>query len=183
MKKTTKKKFIGIQRIERTAFICQSVFFLLLALPFIIVLFCSIDRDFLPKEELVFEECTFVKYNFIEDKGSRGRVTRYYKVYVEEYAVPLEIDSIIYDRVSKGKLDNLEAGERIVVSIDKADYSLYYLACEYSDVLSYEDYLEGHEENYRIGLVVFPVLSCLGLGLFVANIIYYKKKGRCMPLR
>ncbi len=127
---------------------------------------------------MVCEECTFVKYEFIKEKHAKGRFTKYYYIYVEEYGSPLRVDSIIYDRVNESKLNSLKAGDKLTVSVNKTDGSLdlYSVACECSDILSYEDYLEGHEENYKYGLIGFPALSCICLGLFVANVIYYKKK-------
>ena len=49
-------------------------------------------------------------------------------------------------------------------------------------VLSYEDYLDVHTRNSKIGVVVLSILSGIDLTLLIAEVVYFKKTGRGIPV-
>ena len=59
--------------------------------------------DYPEKNELRYEECTFIGYENVRDRG-----TRYY-IFVNEYDEPLEIDNIVSSSVKSlsNKYENL----------------------------------------------------------------------------
>lgn len=123
------------------------------------------------KESLVYERCTFVKY----EKKS-GRSSRYY-IYVREYEEPLEIDNIVFHDVNKGDLDSIRVGGKIKIAKDK-HLTLYSLEYHGESILSYDDYLQRHNKNHIIGIFVTLIFNGVTLTLFVVTIIYYKKTGK-----
>ena len=157
-------------------YICALCFFLFLAIMFT-------TTDYPTKESLVYEECTFIKYEYIVKENHNHSTTRYYNIYVEEYDKPLEIDNIIYDRIHQGLLSTLEKGDKITVSIKhhKNDMNLYEMSYGEKYILSYDDYLDAHKENDEIGFILAPVLICLISGLIIAEAVHYKLKGKPLP--
>ena len=127
--------------------------------------------DYPEKNELRYEECTFIGYENVRDRG-----TRYY-IFVNEYDEPLEIDNIVSSSVSESLLRDISSGDKITVSIDQSDKDLYSMYCGDINILSYDDYLSEHEPNNALGVVLLTLFSCLMLGLLVVEIIYYKKTG------
>ena len=132
-----------------------------------------------PADQLVYEECTFVK---CERKTSSRSVV--YRVHVKEYAEPLEIDNIVSSSASEAGLLSLKNGDKIKVSIRKTENGndLYYMSSGQTSVLTYEDYLAEHRGNMTVGYIILPILSLGPLALLIAETVYYKKYGFCLPL-
>ena len=151
------------------------IFLLLLCQPF----------NYPAKSDLVFEECTFIRYDYEKSENAKGSVTKYYNVYVEEYATPLEIDNIVYDDIDTRVLHKLKAGDIITVSIKefKGAYSLYALYLGDECVLSYDEYLSVHKNNSDGTIKILIVLLVITSGWLLAEIIYFKEKGEAISWR
>lgn len=167
-----------VDKTDKTMHIIQSVVALLIATPFLLFLIAELKQDYPTKDSLVYEECTFVKYEY-----SNERYLKYYHIYVEEYAVPLEIDNIAFEKNMKIPLSDLEPGDKVTVSIENYRGTLYLYSIYNGDVhiLSYEAYLDAHNENDKWGVIVCLFGTCAGLGLFTAEVVYYKKTKRALP--
>ena len=49
-------------------------------------------------------------------------------------------------------------------------------------ILSYDDYLDEHNRNNTIGIVMLSIFSIMCSGIFVSEIKHYKKTGgECLP--
>ena len=167
-----------LSKTQMAGFIAGNILFLLLASLFIggSLALLFVDR-YPPAEELVYTSCTFQRY----EQFSRGKHLDHY-VYVQEYGKPLKIDDIAIRAVDRGALEDLKAGDIIVVSKDE-DLHLYSLSRGGKSILSYEDFLAKHEGNALVGAVLAGLFSLLPIGLFVANLIHFKKTGRPLPMR
>ncbi len=132
--------------------------------------------DYSPENELVYEECTFVEFKHTEEPRSRGAYAHYYYVYVEEYDMPLGIDSVVFDKVNQEVLSELKPGDKVTVSIVGMD--LCSISYNEDSILSYDDFLSDRKESKVIESVGSFALSCICFGLGVAIIIYYKKTGK-----
>lgn len=171
-----------VDKREKTSSIVHRIIALLLATPFLIMFIVNLTKEYPTKESLVYEECTFVKYDYVNKKGYRSH-TQFYDIFVEEYAVPLRIDSIVYNKVYKSALSDLKKGDKVTVCIEFHEEDLNYLSsisCGDTTILSYEDYIEAHTENDKYGYIVCPILFSLGIGLFIAEVIHYKKTGKSL---
>lgn len=157
---------------ENFIFLFCSVFFLSVYIGFALV------EDYPDVNSLVYEDCTFIKYEYIEYRYSKSSKMRYYNIYVEEYDKPLQVDNIVYKRINKDLLLQLNEGDTIKVSLleEKEKFYLYSLSCGGVYILSYEDYLSEHESNDSIGSIVLPALLCMS---FVGFIVGVKKRMSC----
>ena len=165
---------------ERSSVITICVIFSIIALIFAVGLIgLLMMEDYPNKEELVYEECTFISYEF--KKSSKSK--RYY-IYVEEYINPLEIDNIVYAKADKEVLSSIEPGDKIKISVRrfKDDLKLYSVSYKEKNVLSYEDFLARHESNDKLGFIILPILCFMSLSIVIVTIVYYKKTGHCIPL-
>lgn len=162
---------------EKFSVICICILFVILIIFFV---GCTIGvatiEKYPHKEELTYEECTYISYKFMNGKHKR------YCIYVSEYEEPLVIDTVVYSKVNKEVLAALKSGDTIKVSIvkNKSNMNLYSMSCEGKEVLSYENYLKQHEQNNKLGLVLLPIISCLSLTGAIVAIVYYKKTGHCI---
>ena len=127
-----------------------------------------------PADQLVYEECTFVK---CERKTPSRSVV--YRVHVKEYAEPLEIDNIVSSSASEAGLLSLKNGDKIKVSIRKTENGndLYYMSSGQTSVLTYEDYLAEHRGNMTVGYIILPILSLFSFTLVGLETVRYKKLG------
>ncbi len=170
-----------VNKIEKTAHILQSIVSLLLAVPFLIFLIMSLTIKYPPQDSLVYEECTFIKYEYVKEEHRKSASQEYYHIYVEDYSAPLEIDNIVFDKIRKKSLSTLEKGDKITISKDFSDNTLYSMSHNDDYIMSYDTYLEVHKENDKLGILVWCVGICIGIGLFTAEVIYYKKTRRALP--
>lgn len=170
-------------RENQVEFICKSVFLLVLAgffIGFLLALVLSVDGDeYPPADSLTYETCTF-------ERCERKKTSKYayvYMIYVEEYEEPLRIGSVMDEKLNHGALERLTSGNEIVVSVSQEKEQLYLYSLSYGNVsiLTYEDYVSEHTSNSTLGIALMLCLSLTMLGLFIANIICYKKKG--VPLK
>lgn len=152
-----------------------SIFFVLFAV--IYIGFLSSGGDYPASEELVYEECTFVRYEIKKTKSART-----YWVELEEYEEALRIDNIVFRHVNNGVLEDLQAGDGVTVSIDE-DGNLYAMVHGDSYILSYENYLSAHESNHRNGMIIAPILVCLSAALVIGNCVLWKKTGECFKIK
>ena len=130
-------------------------------------------------DELYYEQCTYVNSEYV----SVGRGYHNYYIYVEEYNEPLKIDNIVVNKTHEELLFSLNEGDIISVSIvDNNKLNLFSISFNGEYILSYEDYLDEHNGNNIVGIVVTAVISCIALGILVFGSIYYKKTGECLPL-
>ena len=152
---------------------------------FSVAVYCFSTIDYPSKDTLVYEECTFIRYDYEKSENAKGSVTKYYNVYVEEYATPLEIDNIVYDDIDTRVLHKLKAGDTITVSIKefKGAYSLYALYLGDECVLSYDEYLSVHKNNSDGTIKILIVLLVITSGWLLAEIIYFKEKGEAISWR
>ena len=134
-----------------------------------------------PADSLVYEACTFERYERI----SWGKYGDDHHLYVEEYEKPLEIDSITACAVNHNALQNIQVGDTIVVSKaeGKQSFTLYALSYGDTTIFAYEDFLATQNGNDTVGAVFTGIMSLLLVGLFIANVICYKKTGRPLPVR
>ena len=168
---------------DKISFVLHIVFYICAFVFFLFISIISLTTEYPTKDSLVYEECTFIKYDFISKESRNHSTTRYYNIYVKEYDEPLGIDNIIYDRVHQGYLGNLKKGDKITVSIKKDEKrpNLYVMSYDKKYILSYDDYRDGHMKNDEIGHILFPILTCMITGLFIAEFIHYKTKGKPLP--
>jgi hypothetical protein len=131
-------------------------------------------------ESLVFEECTFERYEIVNDSK-----TICYFLYVEEYEKPLEIDSIVVGVIDRDTLREVGSGDTIVVSKyeGKKSFPLYALSYGNKAILAYEDYLTEHDGNNSLGIWITGIFSLLMVILLIANTIHYKQTGRPLSWR
>lgn len=157
-------------------------FFILL---FAVGVYSLVSINYPSKDTLVYEECTFIRYDYEKSENAKGIVTKYYNVYVEENATPLEIDNIVYDDIDTRVLHKLKAGDIITVSIKefKGAYSLYALYLGDECVLSYDEYLSVHKNNSDGTIKILIVLLVITSGWLLAEIIYFKEKGEAISWR
>ena len=151
----------------------------IVALSFLFVLFAVIfiwmipAVDYPASEELVYEECTFVRYEI-----SKTRNSKIYRVYLEEYEEPVRIDKIVSkslnSTVDTGILYGLREGDKVTVSVDE-DGDLYAMAYGESYILSYEDFLSAHESNHTLAMIVLPVFMCLSAAIIVGECFKIKR--------
>lgn len=173
-----------IDKREKTISIIHRVISLLLAVPFLILFIVDLTQEYPPEESLVYEQCTFVKYEYILKESRKSPETEYYEIYVEEYDIPLRIDNIAFHKANGAALSELKKGDKITLSIEFYREDLHYLysiSCGDTNILSYKDYIEAHSGNDKYGFIICPILFSLGIGLFIAEVIYYKKTGRSLP--
>ena len=169
----------------KISFVIQSIFSISLIAFFTWVLIGVLSIEEYPTEDsLVYEECTFIKYEFKETKYRKTSTMKYYYLYVEEYGEPLIIDNIVFSKTNEEILQSLIGGDKITVSLfeDKDKLYLYSASYKQSDILSYEAYFAQHESNDSIGVIVCSVVLCMSLALFIAEVYYYKKNGKCLPI-
>ena len=151
---------------------CFSVFYL-------VCLIGVINIDPYPSEDsLIYENCSFVKYEYILKRSTRSKSERYH-IYVEEYDKPLEIDNIVFHMTNEDVLFHLEPGAQVAVSIreSKDKLTLYTIAYDGVNILSYDDYVKIHTRNNNTGIVVLSALFCVSLGLCFAEYIHIKRHG------
>ncbi len=169
----------------KISFVIQSTFYLGLIAFFTWVLIGVLSIEEYPSEDsLVYEECTFIKYEFKETKYRKTSTMKYYYLYVEEYVEPLIIDNIVFSKINEEELQSLMVGDKITVSLFEDNDKLYLcsISCKQTDILAYEAYFAEHESNDSIGVIVCSVLLCMSLALFIAEVYYYKKNGKCLPI-
>ena len=137
-----------------------------------------------PKEnELIFEKCTFIRYEYKRDISTRHASERFY-IYVEEYGRPLEIDNIVFNKVNEDDLKKLSEDDSIIVSTRefKGNFDLYSMSADDIEILTYNDYLSSHNRNTKIGLIVLPILMAISGGMLIWGIFHYKRTGECLPI-
>ena len=164
-------------------FYSQFIFTLaLFILPLIGTIECS-KIDYPSIESLSYEICTF-SYFKKETMDRRTSTTERYYIYVEEYNEPLVIDNNTFDKVNHFALSYIKEGSEITVSLNIEDDEIEVYSLKYKDkyVLSYEDYLDVHTRNSKIGVVVLSILSGIDLTLLIAEVVYFKKTGRGIPV-
>ena len=175
-----KKYRVISPKLNKVMFFWQSLLFGGIGMLFLVSLIYFMFDDPPPAETLVYEKCTFVKYELEQEKGAKGKVYNHYYIYVEEYAEPLEIDEMVFQTIKEKELLSLKNGDKITVSISDKNY-LYSLFSGDDYIWSYEDYLTIHKDDDKVGFVVLSVLSCLGFVPFIIGVIYYKKTGETLP--
>ena len=166
---------------QSARFVATNMLFLLLAVLLIGgSLALALVEQYPPADSLVYEECTFERYERI----SWVKYGASYFIYVEEYGKPLEIDSISIRAIDLDALEAVKVGDSIVVSKEegKKSFCLYALSHGDKDILAYEDFLATQNGDNSVGAVFTGVMSLLPIGLFIANVILYKKTGVCLYL-
>lgn len=171
------KKYKGLsyrhKRMIRAVFEFQNFIFLLgtVLVLWVLIGFVSAE-DYPDKNSLAYEECTFIKCEYIEYFYSKHGKRKYYNVYVEEYDKPLQTDDLVYKRINKNALAELKGGDSVKVSLseEKDFFEIYSMSCDGVSILSYEDYLAEHERNNRVGAVVLPALLFMSIFGFVAGV-------------
>ena len=162
---------------DNKSFIIQNIILSLLLAIFVVMFICVLSIKGYPnKNELMYENCTFIRYEYKKNIGTTGSSEKYL-IYVNEYETPLEIDNIVVNKMNVNVLKSIKSGDEIVVSVqyDHDKYNLYSMAYKERFVLSYDDYLARHTKNNRIGIVVTSIMITITASLLVFGIIYYKK--------
>lgn len=147
-------------------------------------LFCLISLitvDYPAHEALVYEECTFVKYEKKVSATSKGTSSRYY-IFVEEYDKGLEIDNIVFTEQQEEILQTILTGDKIKVSIyeNKKQFDLFSMVYQEKTVLSYEDYLSAHNRNNTAGIIGCAFCEVCTGALFIGEILRYKRTGKTL---
>lgn len=176
------ERYKTLKKLNKGSFIIQSVIFLFLAVLCLVVpVGVIVAADNPPENSLVYEECTFKKYECVDTRAGKSTSHRYY-IYVKEYDKPLEIDNIVFDRTYESDLSELKSGDKLTVSISESNdrIELYSLSCDDGYILSYSNYLEAHKANERLGITTLPLFSLVCLVAFIKGISHYKKTGRCL---
>ncbi len=152
---------------------------------FSVAVYCFSTIDYPSEDALVYEDCTFIRYEYKKEESSKGSVTKYYNIYVEEYDTPLEIDNIVYDNIDARVLHNLMAGDIVTVSIRefKDTRSLYALSFGEKCILSYDEYLDVHTSNSDIMIKLLIGLLILTSGWLIGEIIYFQRTGKAVSWR
>ena len=172
----TKKKIYK----DRVGFTIEMIAFSLCAGLFLWGFFSLLVTDYPPQDELVYEECTFIR----SERDASARSVRF-NIYVEEYEMPLEIDNVVIDKADREALSRLKAGDKITVSRrdGKNNHDLYAMSHGETRILTYEDYLSEHEENNATGLGLTAVMSILSVFILIVAAVHYKLTGRTLPSR
>ena len=175
-------KYKTLKEFNKGPFTIQCGIFLFLVLMglFILVLF-MLKSNKPPEDTLVYEKCTFIKYESVKYESSHSTGYRYH-IYVKEYDKPLEIFDIVYDKVLETDLSELNSGDKITVSIfeGKDEIELCSLSCAGDYILLYSDYVTAYKENLRMAFITTLFISGGSLVAFVIGAFYYKKTGRCL---
>ena len=176
-KKKKNKRKKQIYAAQRTTVITHCALMLVVFLMFSYALFFFLTNDDPSKDSLVYEDCTFITYKFIDKKQ------KYYNIYVDEYDIPLEIDNIVFDRTNVNALQNLKKGDSVTVSLRpfKDTFTIYEMYCAENYILSYEDYLNAHSENADGMIKISTIFIILSSGMIITEIIYFKKTGKVLP--
>ena len=146
-------------------FVIRTLAFLAFSLFCLINLTPMLDK-YPSKDELKYEECTYIKYEYV----TWGYRASQYYIYVEEYNKPLKIDNIVVNKTNEELLFSLISGETITVSIED-DSKFYLFSVSYNGkyILSYEDFLSEHNSNNIVGIIVIVVMliiSCVYFSIF-----------------
>ena len=177
------KQLLKKNKDEKKAFVFLCTVTLLAQGFFLSLLILLLTMDKYSEDKvLVYEDCTFIRCELKENVTHRSRSCRYL-IYTEEYDKPLEIDNIVQGKTNQELLLSIKQGDTIVVSIkDKETLDLYSVSYNNEYILSYEDYLDKHNSNNKIGIIFNSVMSAILLSAFIIEVIYYKKTGRCVPI-
>lgn len=158
----------------------ESVLLIIIGLPctllFAILFIGLLSNDYPDKSELQFETCTYVDYEYDEHRYGKGRTSRTYNVYVEEYDTPLIIDNIVFPAVPEERFSTLKKGDKATLSIESSDDKLYLYALSDDgyDILSYDEYLEKHNSNNKTGIYLLPIMIIMSLGLMLKGFLTLK---------
>lgn len=169
---------------DNKSFIIQNIFLSSILAIFVVMFICVLlIKGYPNKSELIYENCTFIRYEYEKNIGTHGS-SKKCLIYVNEYETPLEIDNIVVNEINANVLNSIKSGDEIVVSIqyDHDKYNLYSMAYKERFVLSYDDYLTRHTKNNRIGIVVTSIMIAITASLLIFGIIYYKKTGKIIML-
>ena len=169
---------------DNKSFIIQNIFLSSILAIFVVMFICVLlIKGYPNKSELIYENCTFIRYEYVKKYVSPG-ISEKYLIYVNEYETPLEIDNIVFNEINANVLNSIKSGDEIVVSIqyDHDKNNLYSMAYKEKNVLSYDDYLTRHTKNNRFGIVVTSIMIAITASLLVFGIIYYKKTGKTIML-
>ena len=156
------------------------ILFLIISAPCVILftfLFIqSLTVTYPDKSELQYETCTYVDYEHERHSSGKGRTSHSYKVYVEEYDVPLTIDNIVFPAVPEERFLTLKKGDKVTLSIESSDDKLYLYALSVNgrDILSYDEYLDEHSGNDKVGAYFFPIMIIMSLGLMLKGFFALK---------
>jgi hypothetical protein len=152
--------------------IAAIIMVLVISLVFVILMGVALGHSLLSEyaepDDLIYEECTFINAKLIR----QYRDSRYYEIYVEEYEEPLKIYSIALKAVDRSKLDSINAGEKITVSLEEGrdNYSVLAMFHDNEAILSYDEYLRAHQKNDTLGIIVLPLMIILGVSLLGKSI-------------
>ena len=150
---------------------------------FTVIMIYSFGIKFPNPSELQYEKCTFKYFELGRSDSNPSNINKCY-IYVEEYNIPLEIDNIVYKDSYKEELSKLKSKEELIVSFEKEEssYNLYSLETKNTIILSYNDYLNKHENQRKTGIITFSIFTSVSILLLIIDIIYYKKTGECLPI-
>ena len=148
------------------------IFLLLLCQPF----------NYPAKSDLVFEECTFIRYEYKYYDPIKGSDYEEYHIFVEEYDEPLEISNTTFDEADINALQNLKTGDKVTISIDNHfdQLFLYSLSCENTYILSYDDYLSENIEVDKTIIIICIGFIIFGIAFSLIDVIYKKIKGKSL---
>lgn len=139
---------------------------------FTILFIGLLSNDYPEKSELQYETCTYVNYEYDKHRYGKGRTSRTYKVYVEEYDTPLIIDNIVFTAVPEARFSTLKKGDKVTLSIESSDDKLYLytLSADGYNILSYDEYLEKHNSNNKTGIYLLPFMIIMSSGVLFKGI-------------
>ncbi len=163
--------------------IVKRYFGLIITLPAVLFLLVFVNPFNHPSEsELVFEECTFIKYEYQYHDRVKGSDYEDYLVYVEEYDEALKISGIVFEKADQIALSRLNPGDKVTLSIKKHYDMLHLYSMSYGDtyILSYEDYLSENIKNDKNIAIICIILIFIGIAFSLIDVIYKKVKGKSL---
>lgn len=176
------RQFTTTKEFNKIPFIIQNVLFLGVAMFFSVLFIITVSTDYPSEESLVYEECTFIKYEHNKRKNGKYNEAHYYSIYVKEYKQPLEIDNIVFDDADKDVLSGIKEGDKITVCKYEDDGEMILVSASYNGdyVLTFDDYITIHKENDTALNKVWIFFIIIFVSLFIWGVIHYKRTGECL---
>lgn len=162
------------RKFERAKFIFMIVLFVCFAIAGLLIV--KYENEYPLEDDLVYEEFTFIRYEYGKNKS------KYCRIYVNECEKPLEITSIAIRRIDELVLKSIRPGDSIRVCTDgEGRLAIFIRSALYNGkpILAYEDYLASYTANDQMR-VVLGWLFCATSGLLIAGQSnQYAVSGKC----
>ena len=162
------------RKIERAKFIFIIVVFVCFATAGLLIV--KYENEYPPEDDLVYEEFTFIRYEYGKNKS------RYCRIYVNECEKPLEITSIDIRRIDEAVLKGIRPGDSIRVCTNGEGRIAIFIRSalhEGKPILAYEDYLATHTANDQIRVVLGWIFFAISGLVITSQSSQYAVSGKC----